>query len=88
VLAELQEHLLARERELDSREGTVTAWEESLEALACSLVEARAVHDTICTHTDAIRRHYLTQVSTSSSQSDRRIALHQSMDEHAAHLGL
>jgi hypothetical protein len=56
--------------ELDSCEGTIVAWEESLVAFARTLAEARAGPDTIRTHMDAIWHQYLTQVSTSSSQSD------------------
>jgi hypothetical protein len=70
VLVKLQEQLLAREWELNSHEGTVVAWEESLVAFTHTLMEARAGHDAICAHMDAIRCHYLTQVSVSSSQSD------------------
>jgi hypothetical protein len=39
VVAELQEQLLARERELDSREGSIITWEESL------LVSGRALKE-------------------------------------------
>jgi CO/xanthine dehydrogenase Mo-binding subunit len=88
VLSKLQEQLLAREWELASREGAFITWEESLVAFACVIMEARVGHDFICAHTDAIRHHYLTQVSASSSQSVWRIALRRSMDERAAHLGL
>jgi hypothetical protein len=34
VATELQGHILAQERELDSREGAVIAWEEGLVAFA------------------------------------------------------
>jgi hypothetical protein len=81
VLNELQEQLLARERLLGSREGTIVMWEESLVAFTRALTEARVGHDAIHTHTDAIRHHYLADVSTSNSQSDRRIAIHRSLDE-------
>jgi hypothetical protein len=37
VAAELQEQLLDRERELDSREGAITAWEVGLVASQCTL---------------------------------------------------
>jgi hypothetical protein len=57
-------------------------------AFAHVLTEARAGHDAIRAHTDAIRHHYHTQVSASNSQSDWRIALHRSLNERAAHLGL
>jgi hypothetical protein len=37
VAAEMHEKLLARERELDSREGTITAWKDGLVAFECAL---------------------------------------------------
>jgi hypothetical protein len=37
MVVELQEQLLARERELDSREGTLMAWEYGLVAFECAL---------------------------------------------------
>jgi hypothetical protein len=88
VLAKLQEQHLARERELDSREGIVVAWEESLVAFACTLTEVHVGHDAIHVHMDAIWRHYLTQVSASNSPFDRHKALRRSLDERAAHLRL
>jgi hypothetical protein len=39
----------------------------SLVAFAHTLRKARVGRDAICAHTDAIQRHYLTQVSASSS---------------------
>jgi hypothetical protein len=43
---ELQEQLLARERELDSQEGAAIAWEEELAAFVCVLGE-------VCVECDA-----------------------------------
>jgi hypothetical protein len=63
-------------------------WKESLVVFARTLLEAHAGCDAICAHTYAIWCHYLAQVSASSSQSDRCIALHRSLDERAANLGL
>jgi hypothetical protein len=57
-------------------------------SFTCALAEACAGHDAICAKTDAFWHHYLTQVSASSSQSDRCIAVHRSLDELVAHLGL
>jgi hypothetical protein len=37
VIVELQEQLLAQERELDSREGTIVTWEEGLIAFTRAL---------------------------------------------------
>jgi hypothetical protein len=57
-------------------------------AFTHALGEVCSGHDVIRSHTNAIWRHYLAQVNTSNSQSDWRIALHRSLDERAAHLGL
>jgi hypothetical protein len=59
VVAELQEHLLARERELDSREGAIITWEESLLVSARALREVGARCDTSHAHMGATRRDYL-----------------------------
>jgi hypothetical protein len=37
VAVELQEQLLFRERQLDSREGTIITWEDGLAAFECIL---------------------------------------------------
>jgi hypothetical protein len=42
VIVELQEQLLAQERELDSRDGTAITWEESLMTFAHEVSEASA----------------------------------------------
>jgi hypothetical protein len=52
------------------------------------LREARLGRDTSRAHVGAIRHDYLTQVSASSSQSEWRKVLHQTLDEHAILLGL
>jgi hypothetical protein len=74
--------------ELDSREGTVVMWEESLMFFAPALGEAHAGRDASRTHACAIRRDYLTQVSTSSSMSEWHKTLCQTLDECATLLGL
>jgi hypothetical protein len=40
AVVELQEWLLARERELDSREGTIVTWDDGLTAFECALGRA------------------------------------------------
>jgi hypothetical protein len=50
----LQEQLLARERELDSREGAIAAWEDVLVAFACALGEARMKCDTKRAQAEAV----------------------------------
>jgi hypothetical protein len=81
VIVELQEQLLAQERELDSREGTIIAWEESLMAFACALGEASAEHDASHAHADAIRLDYYALVSASSSWSGWLNTLSWSLEE-------
>jgi hypothetical protein len=88
AIAELQDQLLARERELDSQEGTIVTWEESLMASARALGETCEVHDARRAHEGAVWRDYLTQVSVSSSQFERCKALYQTLYEHAILLGL
>jgi hypothetical protein len=45
VAVELREQLLARERELDSREGTISMWENGLAASKRALGRVRMEHD-------------------------------------------
>jgi hypothetical protein len=54
VIVELQEQLLARERELDSREGAIIAWEESLMSFTRVLREVRVKRDASHARVDAI----------------------------------
>jgi hypothetical protein len=61
VVVELQGQLLARERELDSREGAIITWEEGLVAFACALGEVCMEHDTSHARTDAIQRDFFSQ---------------------------
>jgi hypothetical protein len=70
VINELQDHLLARDRELGSQEGAIIAWEEILTAFTRVLREARAGHDASCAHAGAVRHDYLAQVTASSYQSE------------------
>jgi hypothetical protein len=44
VAIELQEQLLAQERELDSMEGTIATWEDKLAAFECALGKVRICH--------------------------------------------
>jgi hypothetical protein len=47
VIIELQEQLLAWERELDSGESTIFAWEEGLKAFAHALGEVSVENDAV-----------------------------------------
>jgi hypothetical protein len=44
-IVELQEQLLARERELESREGAISTWEDGLAAFECALGRAHIERD-------------------------------------------
>jgi hypothetical protein len=81
VIAELQDQLLAQERELDCRKGAIIAWEESLMAFVRALEEARTDHDAIHAHGSDVRCDYFAQGSASSSQSEQSKALNRTLDE-------
>jgi hypothetical protein len=55
VTVELQGQLLALERKLDSREGAIIVWEESLAAFAHALGEVHVEHDASRAHVDAVQ---------------------------------
>jgi hypothetical protein len=67
MIVELQEQLLARERELDNREGAIVAWGESLTVFARALGEVTTECDASRTRAAATLWDYSTQVSASSS---------------------
>jgi hypothetical protein len=54
VAIELRGQLLARERELDSREGAITAWENGLVASECFLGRVCVECDIECDRSEAI----------------------------------
>jgi hypothetical protein len=74
--------------ELDSREGAVITWEQSLTAFAHALEEEHAGRDASCAHAGAALQDYLALVSASSSQFERHKALRRTLDERATLLGL
>jgi hypothetical protein len=84
MIVELQEQLLARERELDNREGAIVAWGESLTVFARALGEVTTECDASRTRAAATLWDYSTQVSASSSQSERLKAFSQMLKECAA----
>jgi hypothetical protein len=55
MAVELQEQLLAWERELDGREGTITTWEDGLVAFEYALGRARMECDAERDRAKAIR---------------------------------
>jgi hypothetical protein len=88
VAVELQGQLLARERELDSREGVVVMWEEGLAAFACMLgevcVECNACH--VCA--SAVQWDFFAQVHASSSRSKQLTDLARMLEERQILLSL
>jgi hypothetical protein len=49
------EQLLAQEKELDSREGAITTWEDGLVAFACALGDACMECDAKCVQAMAVQ---------------------------------
>jgi hypothetical protein len=88
MIVELQEQLLAQEGELDSREGTVVAWEESLMAFACALGEVSTECDASRARATATLWDYSIHVSASSCQSKWLKAFSRMLEEHTTLLGL
>jgi hypothetical protein len=66
MMAKLQDQL-PTPRELDSREGAIVTWEESLTAFARTLREASTGHDSSRAHRGAAQHDYLAQVRDSNS---------------------
>jgi hypothetical protein len=58
MVTELQEQLLVRDRELDSQENALKAWEDNLAATELALGRARMECDTECDRAEAIQRDY------------------------------
>jgi hypothetical protein len=81
VTIELQGQLLAREKELDSREGVVVTWEEGLVVFMRALWELHAGHDTSRVHADAIQWDFFAQVCTSISRSKQLTNLGWALEE-------
>jgi hypothetical protein len=81
VVVELQEQLLARERELDSREGVVVAWKEGLAAFMHMLRVVRAECNASHVCANAIQWDFFAQVCTSSSRFKQLSGLGQTLEE-------
>jgi hypothetical protein len=69
VAVELEEQLLAQERELESREGAIVMWEEGLVAFTRALREVRTKCDASHAHVNAFQRDFFSQAHASGSQS-------------------
>jgi hypothetical protein len=81
VTVELQGQLLARERELDSREGAIVVWEQGLAAFAHVLGLVRAECDASRARADAIQREFFTQARASNSWSEQLTDLGRALEE-------
>jgi hypothetical protein len=66
VAVELEEQLLAHERELDSREGAIIMWEEGLVAFACTLEEVCMESDASRAHADVVQQDFFFHAHASS----------------------
>jgi hypothetical protein len=82
VAAELQEHLHARERELDSREGIVAMWEDALAGSERTLGRVCVERDAECIHAEATQQDYNAKTRASSSMSKHSINLNRMLEEH------
>jgi hypothetical protein len=81
VDVELQEQLLTRERELDSREGAVAVWEEGMVAFARVLEEVHTKRDASHVRADAVRRDFFSRARASSFQSKQLTNLGRALEE-------
>jgi hypothetical protein len=67
VIAELQKQLTPQERELDSRDGTIIAWEEGLMAYAHALGDVSTGCDADRAGLETTQWDFFAYVCTSSS---------------------
>jgi hypothetical protein len=81
VVVELQDQLLARERELDSQEGTIVTWEDGLVASECALGRACREHDAEHAQAEAARQDYLARSHAITSSSKHSINFNRMLEE-------
>jgi hypothetical protein len=62
IAVEFQEQLVARERVLDSREGTLTTWENGLVASKSALGRVCMERNIECTQAEAARSDYRARI--------------------------
>jgi hypothetical protein len=82
VAIELQGQLLARERELDSREGIIAAWEDGLVAFECALGKVHVKCNVSHVRAEAVQQDFSAQSCASSSRSKRLTDLNWTLEEH------
>jgi hypothetical protein len=81
VAIELQEPLLAREREPDSREGAIITCEVGLVAFVRVLMEVCMERDASHARADAVQRDFFSQEHNSSSRSKQLSGLGRALEE-------
>jgi hypothetical protein len=69
VAIELQEQLLAQERELDSRGGVITVWEDGLAVFEYALGKLCTERDTSHVRAEVVQQDLSAQAHVSSSRS-------------------
>jgi hypothetical protein len=78
---ELQVRLLARERELDYREGTIVMWEEWMAAFECALGRACMERDAKRAEAEAVRQDYLARMRAFTANSKHTINISPMLEE-------
>jgi hypothetical protein len=74
------EQLLAQEMELDSREGTITTWDDGLVPFACALGDARMECDAKRVQAMAVQQYFLARTRASCSRSKQLHHLSQTLE--------
>jgi hypothetical protein len=82
VAIELQGQVLARERELDSREGIIAAWEDGLVAFEHALGKVHIKRNVSHVRAEAVQQDFSAQSCASSSRSKRLTDLNWTLEEH------
>jgi hypothetical protein len=82
------EELQSRERELDSRKGTIITWEDGLTVSKHALGRVCMEHDVECAQTEAVRQNYLTRSRALTSNSKHSINFNWMLEEHQILLSL
>jgi hypothetical protein len=81
VVEELQEQLLAREQEMNSREGAIATWEDGITSSERSLGRACMERNANHAQTEAIRQDYLTRSRALTSSFKDSINFNKMLEE-------
>jgi hypothetical protein len=88
VVVELRGQLLARERELDSKECAIIAWEDSLAASECALGRARVECNAKCDRVEDVRQDYQARIHAFMVGCRRSFNIDRILEEHRILLSL